>query len=206
MVPPEKISEAQAVSDLAQSEIDNGFPLLHEQATVALWSSLEALVRRLISLWLVNHRESWQVEEIRRLKIGIGDYESLELLDRCYWVADMFDQEAGGPLRKGAARFESLLAPFGLSGPIPEEVRRALFELCEVRNSVVHRRGFVDKRLLDTCPWLGRSLGEKLTIKHEMWSAYEKAVGGYVLELIERMRVRDGLDRFVQSADEASTG
>ena len=36
----EILERAAYERDLAQREIDNGFPLLHEQATVALWSSL----------------------------------------------------------------------------------------------------------------------------------------------------------------------
>jgi hypothetical protein len=50
----EQITEAKEEHDLAQQEVDHGFPLLHEQASVASWSSLESLVNSLVASLLTN--------------------------------------------------------------------------------------------------------------------------------------------------------
>ncbi|MGP8175791.1 MAG: hypothetical protein ACLP7O_14760 [Terracidiphilus sp.] len=193
----EDIERAEKERDLAQKELDNDFPLLHEQATVAAWSSLEALIRRFVALWLSNRPEAWQTEQIGRLKVRVGDYESLSQIDRCLWITDLLDQEVAGPLRNGVSRFECLLQPFGLGGSLPEDIQKQLFELSQIRHVIVHRRSKADKRLLDACSWLPFKLGDRVRVTHGMWTAYDGAVGAYVLELIQRIRVKYGIRRYV---------
>jgi hypothetical protein len=189
----EKLKRAERDRDLAQRELDNDFPLLHEQATVALWSSLEALIRTFLGRWLENKPEAWQTDAVRRLKVRLGEYESLDRADRCLWIVDLLDQEIGGPLRNGANRFECLLQPFGLSGEIDDEVQKALFELSQVRHVLVHRRGYADKRLLNACPWLSYKGGEPIKIGHAMWRRYDGAVGEYIFEIIRRVALSFGV-------------
>ncbi|MDR4477249.1 MAG: hypothetical protein R3B11_14765 [Nitrospira sp.] len=187
---------AEREKELAQQEVDNDFPLLHEQATVFLWGSLEALVRSFAASWLANRPETWRNEAIKRLRVRLGDYQSLDPTERCLWVVDLLDQESGGPLHAGVARFESLLQPLGLTGAFPEEGRKALFELSQIRNAIVHRRGRADRRLIDACPWLIISSGEQIKISHAMWKSYDAVVSEYVMELIQRVRESFGLKRY----------
>lgn len=130
-----QLERAALERDLAQREVDNDFPLLHEQATVALWSSLEALVRSFLASWLSNKPDAWQVDAVKRLKIRLGDYEALQPTDRCLWVVDLLDQEVGGPLRNGVNRFESLLQLFQLGGQVDEQCQKTLFELSQIRHA-----------------------------------------------------------------------
>lgn len=190
-----RLEEAAKERDLAQNEIDNDFPLLHEQATVAVWSSLEALMRSFVALWLENTPDAWQSEAIRRLKVRLGEYESLDRSDRCLWVVELLDQDNGGPLRSGVNRFELLLEPLGLSGSLDEATKKTLFELSHVRHALVHRRGFVDRKLREACPWLSVPHGQKLQVSHAMWRSYADAVACYVAEVINRVRMHFGLGR-----------
>ena len=189
VVEKENLERAARERDLAQREIDNDFPLLYEQATVALWGSLETLVRSFSASWLVNRPGAWQTEAVKKLRVRLGDYEALEPLDRCLWVVDLLDQEANGPLRAGVGRFESLLERFQLNGRVEEECRKTLFELSEVRHAIVHRGGHADRKLIEACPWLSLKPGERIKISHEMWLRYNDAVTQYVLEIIRRVRV-----------------
>lgn len=190
----EILARAAYEGDLAQREIDNGFPLLHEQATVALWSSLEALVRSFSASWLANRPGAWQTEAIKKLRVNLGDYEALEPLDRCLWVVDLLDKEAKGPFQKGVGRFESLLHPFQLDGAVEVECRKTLLELSEVRHAIVHRSGHADRKLIEACPWLSLKPGERIKVSNEMWLRYDDAVTQYVVEIIRRVRVIFGLD------------
>lgn len=199
-VSEEEISDARKDMELAQREEDHDFPLLHEQATIALWSSLEALVRSFLACWLTHMPEAWQVEAVKKLKVSIGEYESLEHSERCLWIVDLVDQQVSGPLRSGVTRFETLLQPFGLSGPVDVECQRALFELCQIRNALVHRSGIADKRLLQACPWLKLEAGQALRVTHEMWKTYNASLATYTLELIQRVRVHFGVGRYESEA------
>jgi hypothetical protein len=193
----DKIRQAEADKDLAQREVEHDFPLLHEQATIALWSSLEALVRSFLATWLANKPDAWEVDAVKKLKVKVGDYMSLEALERSLWIVDLIDQEVGGPFRLGVTRFESILQPFGLAGEVDDRCQKALFELSQVRHVLVHRSGVVDKRFADACPWLALKPGQHLLVSHKMWRTYNEALASYVLELIQRVRVHFGLLRYV---------
>jgi hypothetical protein len=190
------LARAVRERELAQTEIDNDFPLLHEQATVALWASLEALIRSFAARWLMNKPGALQCDAVKKLKVRLGDYEALDASERCLWIVDLLDQDAGGALRVGVSRFESLLHPLELHGPVEEDCRKTLFELSQVRNVIVHRRALADKRLIDSCAWLSLKVGDRIRIKHAMWRHYNSAVAEYVLELIQRVRVSFGLPRY----------
>src|SRR4051794_35266981 len=45
---------ARAEASCAQSEIDDDFPILHTQFTIASWAGLEATVRSFLARWLQN--------------------------------------------------------------------------------------------------------------------------------------------------------
>ena len=199
-VTEKELEDAAKERDLAQREVDNGFPLLYEQATVALWSSLESLVRSFAARWLAHRPDSWQAKQVKKLRVRLGDYEALTPADRCLWVVDLLDQEVGGPLRNGVSRFESILQPFGLDGPLTEETQKNLYELSQLRHAIVHRRGEADRRLLEACPWLPLKSGDRVRITHKMWDRYNGAVAEYVLELIQRVRVIFGLCRYEPKA------
>ena len=202
-IDPKDLEHAAREKVLAQSEVDNDFPILHEQATVALWGSLEALVRTFSAGWLANQPGAWQVEAVKKLRIRLGDYEALEPFDRCLWVIDLVDQEASGPLKAGVGRFESLLMPFKLDGTVDDKCRKTLFEMSQIRHLIVHRRGRADRKLIGACPWLTLKQGERIKITHKMWNDYNVAVTEYVLELIQRVRVILGFGRYEFKNEEA---
>lgn len=185
---------AKKEAELAQREVDEGFPLLHAQATIALWSALEATIRLFIARWLQNYRQAMDVEVIQKLRVRIGDYERLEGEDRFFYILDRLDQELSAPLKNGITRFERLLEPFGLSGLVDEDVKRNLFELNHVRNSLVHRSGLADRRLIDSCPWLKLTVGDPVKVDHAMVRNYFISVMKYITELIARVGEHFGVD------------
>ena len=201
----EELARAEKEGEFAQKEIDNGFPLLHQQATVSLWAMIESLIQDLVARWLEMTPGAWQVEAVMRLRVRIGDYETLDAQDRSLWVTELLDQEVAGPLRVGVTRFECLLQPFGLSGSVTEDCGKTLFELSQIRHVLVHRRGIADRRLIKACPWLCLTSGSPVKVSHEMWRKYRDAVYQYALELIQRLRVLHGLGRYEPNAGEATS-
>ena len=77
--------------------------------------------------------------------------------------------------------------PFGLGVPLEEDVGRSIFELHHVRNLFAHRRGIVDRRFVQSCPWLDLTLGDHFVIDHDRFIGYLRAIDGYVASLITRM-------------------
>ena len=192
-----RLERAHRERELAQREVDHDFPMLHEQATVAMWSSLEAMVRSFVARWLQHTPSAWQVEAVGKLRVKLSDYESLDGLDKALWVVDLLDQEVNGPLRNGVNRFEALLKPFGLDGPVDSEVQKTLFELSQVRHVLVHRTGAADRKFIEACPWLNLNRGDQLKVSREMVYEYGAALGQYTFELIQRVRVVLGIGRYV---------
>ncbi len=170
------LNEAKYEKEFAQIEVDNDFPLLHEQATVALWASLEALVRSFVAAWIDNNHEAMSAQEIQNIKVKIGEYESLSKDEKSLWIVDQLDRSVSGALKYGINRFESLLKPFGLDGEFDSDHTKTLFELSQIRNLIVHRSGICDSKALSACPWIDEKIGERVKIPYARWSEYNNSV------------------------------
>ena len=190
----ERLDRARKDANLAQHEIDTGFPLVFSSAVVALWSLLEAVVRSTVVAWLKNEPKSFSSDPIAKLRIRVGDYEKLPQEERFHYIAELLEGESAAGLRNGVERFEALLKPFGLGGAVPERLRRDMFEFAQVRNAIVHRGGTTDRQLTIACPWLGLSIGEDLPIKRQNFDRYGDAAHWYVVLLICRVRIHFGAD------------
>jgi len=190
-----RLDLAQKRAELAQTEVDTGFPLLHAQATISLWADLENALRTFLATWLSHEPTASSIEPVDKLKVRLGEYESMDSDERCYYIVDRLEQEIGFRNRRGVERFESLLAAFGFKGPVDKRVKRDLLELYHVRNALVHRRGLANRRLADACPWLRLAPGEHITVTHESYTRYWRAVDAYASELIVRIAGRFGISR-----------
>jgi hypothetical protein len=185
----------QETSELAQSEVDTDFPVLHAQAAISLWGAMEVLIRTLVAKWIQNRPDVFQLEIMKKLRVRLGEYESLSSEERAFYIADLIEIELSAGLKLGVGRFETLLEPFGLSGAVPDAVRRTIFELSQIRNVLVHRRGIADRRLVQQCPWLGLAIGDRVTISHGRYTAFRFAAMTYAMEILQRLRCRHGRER-----------
>lgn len=190
----EKLAAAERQAELAQTEVDRGFPFVHSQAVVGLWSYLEALFHSFLVEWLRNDPQALRCQQVQKLRIRLGDYEQLHGYERYEYVVELLEKDIAIGLRNGTTRFEALLVPFGLSGEIPEDIKRDIYELGQVRNTIVHRAGVVDRQLLDACPWLGYSFGDEIQVSHAMFGTYMVATHRYVVLVICRVGEYFGVD------------
>lgn len=74
--------------------------------------------------------------------------------------------------------------------PMPEDLRRTLNEIGEVRNVLLHRMGFVDDRLLAQNfegPW--RVVGERVVIGVDDYRRHIAALYAYSEEIVDRFRL-----------------
>jgi hypothetical protein len=189
-----RIEQAKEDAELAQREADSGFPLVHAQAVVTLWTYLESLIRSFVSEWIRNQEGAKGIPEVSRLKIRLADYEALTEDEKYFYIFDLFEQETAAGLRSGINRFETLLAPFNLSGDVPDEIGKSIFELGHIRNVLVHRAGIADKRFVESCPWLSLSVGDEVRVTHGQLENYADAVQQYTILLIVRVGESFGVD------------
>jgi hypothetical protein len=188
------LANAESHATFAKREIENGFPMLHANTVLAVWSHLEAGVRLFLARWLENEKTAFDLDAIQRMKIKIGEYERLEGEDRYFYIIDRLEQELSAPLKCGVNRFEAVLDTFGFGGKVDDQVQRDLFELNQIRNCLMHRAGRADRRFVDACPWLGLVVGQQLTVTPEATSRYIRSVLLYAIELVCRVGERFGKD------------
>jgi uncharacterized protein (UPF0147 family) len=189
-----KVEAAEAEAMLAQREVDEGFPLLHAQALVTTWSLLESLIKEFVTAWLRNHPDALLAQPVAKLKVPVSKFIGLSEVERCAFLTSLLENDLASSLRKGAGRFESLLGVFDLSGPLPPSLSRDLFELSELRNLIVHRRGIADARILESCPWLGLRLGEEVHVSSEQFTRLSTSASRYIVCLLVRVGERFGVD------------
>ncbi len=187
---------AQHEAGVATREVKSGFPLLHKHAVIVLWTSLDVLIRSVVRAWLKNRKGAVETDEVRSVQIGLAEFEELNEEERYAYLVDSLAENVKGSRKRGTTRFESLLGVIGLGGPIDERVRRDIFELQQLRNVLLHRNGVADRRFARDCPWLGLRAGDDVLITHPRFVELNDAVGAYVLEIIQRVRVEFGLRRY----------
>lgn len=164
-----------------------GLPMVHSQTLISLWAILESFIHMLAANVMSNDTNIRQNEKIRRIKIPLIDFETLDSQERSYFVIRELEQNVGASYRKGIGCFESLLDVFELGGGLEENYRRDLLELQQIRHVLVHRRGFVDRQLSEACPWLKLRMNSKINITREDIRKYFKAVNEYLLEISRRI-------------------
>lgn len=191
----ERLENAKQDAELAQKEVDNGFPLLHAQAVVSIWGCLESQVRAFLANWLAKEPGALLVNQVQKLKVQIGDYERLTPEERPYYILDLLERDMQSSLKQGVSRFETLLEIFGMGGAVDETVRKDLFEMHQIRNVVVHRQGIADKRLATSCPWLNIEPGEIIVVSHQDLRRYSEAALGYITRLVIRSSIHFGLSK-----------
>jgi hypothetical protein len=189
----EKLENSKREAKLAQAEVDSGFPLLHAQALVAIWTLLEAAISEFLEAWIKNQPSAIQIDQIQKLQIRLGEYERHVGDSRFAYIVDQLEQKyAKENTRYGYERFEKLLSLFDLRSDIPPRLNKALIEFSQIRNCIVHKAGIVDNQLLHSCPWLTYKIGERIKIDGKVLGTYVSATTSYVTILICRVGINYG--------------
>ena len=198
---PERQKAIEADAALAESEIENDFPVLHSLATVGLWSWLEHLVKGVAIEWLKHNPALLSSQPFNRLRVKLSDYASLTKSEQSAYIIELLEQETTSSLKRGINRFESLLDPFGLSGAVTAETSDSIFELQQIRNAIAHQNGRCDRKLKASCPWLKLKIGSSISISHSQLSRYSNACMNYGLLLLYRIGDFHGVNLRDDTAD-----
>lgn len=195
----------QKLAAFARAQQDLGFPYLFALAVVSLWATLEACVGEVISFAFRTSTDLAEFPHLARIKAPILSIISATPEERNEFLRDALQQEVASPLRAGVGQFEALLEAVQLSGTVAPSVRKALLELKETRNLILHRQGKVDARFMRQCPWVAAHIGSDLPLSHRKYKYLANAAFWYLIEVNERLRVRyrEGEIQFDEVADDA---
>ena len=191
---PAEMKMARETANLASNEVKEDFPLLRAYNLVAIWSLLESLIRTFVAAWLANYPEAMTIPSISKIKVRLGEYHCIPDDDKPLYIAELLETELAANLKNGVNRFEAMLEPFGLSGEVTKKTKKAIFELGQIRNVLVHCGGYADKTLIESCPWLLFEPGEKIKISKDIYSRCFHAVHDYNIQLIVRVGEKFGVD------------
>ncbi|SRR6266545_3385099 len=178
--------QAQELEAFARRERERGFDFLYGLATVRLWTILEILVDDLAVLILQEPDLLTDQQVLQELEGPVLPFVRATPAERAEYLADRLRAHVKGPLKSGIGRFEALLGPVRLGGPVDATVRRILLELSEVRHALVHRDGLIDKKLRAACPWLADATSERLQLTRNHYMTYAFGVDWYILEIALR--------------------
>jgi hypothetical protein len=180
---------AEAVKRGLQDEAGLG-NYLHGLAYVRLCTALETTADRLL-LAMLSEKEAWLrypgVSSIKALRVDVVRLLNFSRHEQVEYLAREIRQGVAASLKEGVGRYESVLEAVGLSGPVPESVRSAIFELTEVRNVVVHRNAIADRRLKERCPRLQCEIGHAISIPRIDFAVVSSAAIAYLLEIWGRV-------------------
>lgn len=168
---------------LLAREVSAGFPYLHAQAVTLLWSLLETLHRELIKNWLLYEPSAMKVPALRDIRIGLADYSQRNEEERAYYLIDELERTTSGR-KHGVLHFERLLELFDLRPAVRDEDRLHLVELSLIRDALVLRRGRADQMLVEFCPWLDLSLGDRIVVTDQDYDRYATAGMNYAQQLV----------------------
>lgn len=174
----------------ARQEDGEGFPYLYGLASVSLWGLLEAAVDDLLVDCLRFPESCADIRLIEGIKGPLLAFGNATQEQRAQFLASEISRHVKADLQTGAGRFEALLRPAGLDGPVDDLVGRSLFELSQVRHVTVHRFGVVDHRFQDACPWRAETIGQRLRVTGPDFARYRWSVEWYLFEILGRYCTR----------------
>ena len=177
------------LANVAQKEAESGYSSVTALWTIAVWGYLEAHVEDILATWMKHRQSALQVQVVREVKIPLADYLSASDDERFAILVQEVERKQGAGAQQGIGRFAPLLDALELSAAVPPDVRRDMFEFHNVRNSLAHRRGVADRRLVTACPWLGLSVGDPVRVSLEQLAQYIMASATYMTGIANRMEV-----------------
>ncbi len=182
------------IAKLAKNEIDNGFPFLHNQATLILYSQMEGTIKRFIIVFFGIDNILTRISQLSKIKISLAEYYNLSGVEQLEYLFQQYEKNVSIGMQYGVTRFEALLTPIGFGGEVDKDTRKGVFELSQIRNNLLHRGGIVDKHLLDSCPWLNFVIGDKVALNKNQYDMYFKSVMNYMILIIIRLGEKRGVD------------
>jgi hypothetical protein len=186
------LESATKQAAFAENELKNGFPFLNAQALVGIWGALEAAVEDMLVGILMNEPKSMEKDEFTKIRVPLPKFEVLDKEDRMRFLLSEAQRAQAVGSVQGVDTFEKALQLFDLAGAVDGETKKMMWEMNHLRNVFVHRDSIADLHLVQACPWLNLSTGDRVLINEEKYGFFSDAVYEYLKTLTRRLAVRYG--------------
>ena len=187
-----RMSERRKSAEMAQAEIERGFPLLHSHALMGIWGALKSAVDDACLAHALANPGVLAEGKLAKVKVNAVDFLALDEPQRIQLILAEGRRLSASSLRIGVAQFEYALEDVGLDGAIDENIRNTLRIAKAMRNVIAHRAGKIDRRLVEDCPDLELKHGDALRIsKPQIYSVVMAAIM-YLLTIANRSRKHAG--------------
>jgi hypothetical protein len=184
-----KIREEAKAIELGEGQDDKHAAYLHGLAIVKACTLLETAVDD-VALTLLSDRDYWAsldgLGKLRANKVDLIGLLTMSHAQQTAYLLSEIRKEVGVSNQVGAGKYEAILNFVGLGGRIPDLAARALLELLETRHLLVHRRGFVDGKFVQRCPWRKAELGTALPLERIDFGVTLLSAMWYLLEMQQR--------------------
>ncbi len=187
-------NRAKEDAEWVENEIRNGFPILHSHFVVSIWGILEAFSEDMAVCWLVNNPEAWKLPQLSKVKVPIGKFEGLSPKDRARLVILEVSRSMSLDFKRGLGKLDPPLHIFALSPKVGNNVRRAIHELCQIRNAIVHCGSRADRQLLHECPWVQWKPESNIKVDHKLAIWYCEAAHCYIQRVLSNVLISQGLE------------
>jgi hypothetical protein len=166
------IREAEHDAEWVKAEADRDFPMLRAHASVSVWSILEVFAEDLAVAWLLNRSDAWNGDSIQKVKVSIGTFESLDREGRARYAISEIQKNERADVKGGIAPLKLILERLKIAPKLGDQTQKALHELRQVRNAIVHLGGRADQRLREACTDVPWPLGQRITISEDLFEWY----------------------------------
>jgi hypothetical protein len=180
------LANAAELELFANEQASTKFSYVHELGIVKLWSILENGIDEL-TLERLRDPQGRGYDALNSLEGPLLPFINASPDEQSEFLLGKLKSTVKAPLKRGVGRFEALLNPIGLGGPVEPLVAKAFIDLSETRNVVVHRGGVADKQYLSRCLWAQTPLGDKLQVRKRHFDWHACAADWYVVEVDARL-------------------
>lgn len=192
------IQKTRELSNFAEDQIKEGFPLLVQQTLISLWSFLEASIYDAAVQWLVISKFKTINIEKKNIEVPFFEFQNASLADRAGYLIDSYLNKKSSKT-DSSHKFENLFEFIGWhkGGRKYKEyakrekvnerkIEKDIIEFSKIRNLILHKAGIVDKKFKTDCPWREDKLGSKIVITREEFGRYVASSMIYVVGIANR--------------------
>lgn len=157
------------------------------QATISLWSALEAGIRDMLVVTIGADSALLKREDIEKIQVSLLQFNTMDPAERIEYIVDRIEEKNKSKFSRGVGRFENMLKPFGFGGEVDPVASKELLEFSAVRNCLVHRQGIVDRRFLEACATGQWQLGTDIAITRTKCDIYSRVALQYGATVVSRI-------------------
>lgn len=179
----------QSSLQFAETEKNDGHPLLNSLCLVSVCSALEALIYEISYNWILVNKNRLSSEILDKIYVPVLRYESLTEEEKAIYIYNEIEKLKEVSGKPAFEKFETILGIFNLRPREIKEDKSNIREMFFVRNAILHKGAVVDERLLTSCPNLitKYTIGDSIALQFDDYQNYISSTLNYTSGVLDAM-------------------